>query len=132
MFSEPTTLITEGIRVTVRAAYIKEESNPRKNRYVFAYQINISNESRESVQLMRRKWLITDAYGRKRIVQGAGVIGRQPELAPGESHQYTSGCDFTTPLGKMEGFFFMIRINDGSDFRVRIPSFPLVKPEILN
>ena len=132
MFSQPTTLVTEGILVSVRTAYIQEESNPGKNRFVFAYQVLILNESRSNVQLLRRRWLITDAFGHKRIVQGDGVIGRQPELAPGESHQYTSGCDFSTDMGKMEGYFFMINKDDGREFKVRIPAFVVAKPELNN
>ena len=132
MFSKPTSLTTAGIRVTVGTAYIPEQSDPVSNRYVFAYKITIINESRYKVQLLRRKWFITDAVGKKRIVEGDGVIGQQPIIKPGESHQYISGCDFNVPLGKMEGEYFMKRLDDNSSFSVLVPSFMMVAPVILN
>lgn len=132
MFSELSSKITEGIRVSVRSAYIPEESSPRHSHYVFAYQVHIENESPYTVQLLSRKWIITNGTGQKQIVEGDGVIGKQPTLNPGEIHEYVSGCNFTTPIGKMEGHYLMVRKADGSKFRVRIPAFTMAAPEVLN
>ena len=132
MFSELSSRITQGICVSVRTAFIPEESSPRHHHFVFAYQINIENKSDFVVQLLSRKWIITDANGQKRIVKGDGVIGKQPVLAPGEMHEYVSGCDFSTPIGKMEGHYTMIRKHDNTEFLVKIPAFSMAAPQVLN
>ena len=132
MFSERSSKITEGIRVNVRSAYLREESLPEQEHYVFAYQVQIINESPYRVQLMRRKWVITDGVGFKRKVDGDGVIGQQPVLNPGESHEYISGCNFDIPVGKMEGWYYFVRSVDGSEFKVRIPQFTMFVPYLLN
>ncbi|MEM7035800.1 MAG: Co2+/Mg2+ efflux protein ApaG [Bacteroidota bacterium] len=123
---------TEGVLVSVRSAYVKEQSSPHLEHFVFAYKVRIVNESAHTVQLIGRKWLISDATGRKRMVTGEGVIGQQPILAPGESHEYISGCDFPTPIGQMHGFYFMERQVDGAELKVRIPRFTMVVPYLLN
>lgn len=124
--------ITEGIRVSVRTAYQPEQSAPAKDYYFFAYQIEITNESDETVQLLTREWHITDAVGKKRLVQGEGVVGKQPTLKPGDAHRYVSYCDFATLGGKMHGFFFMRRFSDDKMIPVRVPEFEMVVPFIGN
>jgi len=132
MFSERFSKVTEGIRVNVRSAYLREESLPLHEHYVFAYQVQIINESPYRVQLMRREWHITDGVGARREIEGDGVIGQQPVLNPGETHEYISGCDFDTPSGKMEGWYYFVRSVDGSEFKVRIPAFTMFVPYLLN
>lgn len=131
MFTDLSSTITEGVRVDVSTAWIREQSNPSLDHYVFAYKVKITNESRYEMQLLRRKWIITDGVGERREVQGDGVIGRQPVLLPGQEHEYMSGCDFITPIGKMTGFFFMAR-SDGRTLKVRIPEFIMAVPYYLN
>lgn len=131
MFTDFSTTITEGVRVDVSTAWIREQSNPSLDHYVFAYKVKITNDSPEQLQLLRRKWVITDGVGEKRVVQGEGVIGRKPVLVPGQEHGYISGCDFTTPIGKMSGFYYMLR-SDGSMLKVRIPEFVMAVPFYLN
>lgn len=131
MFSEPSSKITEGVRVAVRTAWLEERSSFANGHFVFAYKVQIYNESPQQVQLLRRKWIITDAVGRVRVVSGDGVIGEQPVLLPGESHEYISGCDFQTPIGHMTGYYYMVR-PDGSSLRVRIPDFTMSVPHLLN
>lgn len=131
MFSDANTTVTEGVRVDVRTAWLRERSSPQFGHFVFAYKVRITNESSERVQLLRRKWLITDAVGQKREVSGDGVVGRQPVLHPGEFHEYISGCDFITPVGQMKGYYYMQR-SDGSELRVEIPEFTMVVPHLLN
>ena len=132
MFSELVSVRTEDVIVSVQSAYLADQSNPLSDHFVFAYRIRITNESSETVQLLRRQWLIKDAYGRKRRVEGDGVVGLQPILAPGESHEYMSGCDFKSPIGQMKGYFFMVRKGDPTEFKVRIPTFSLATPPTLN
>lgn len=132
MFSELYSSITQGIRVNVRTAWLKEESDPDADHYVFAYQVEIVNESPYAIQLLRRKWHITDAIGRKRMVSGEGIVGRKPVIQPGEAHTYVSGCNFQEPVGQMVGYYSMVRLADKSEFQVRIPAFTMIVPWLLN
>ncbi len=126
--TEPTSsALTEGIRVRVQSLYLPEQSSPRDDRYVFAYTITISNESRATAQLRTRHWVITDGHGEVEEVRGDGVVGEQPKLAPGQSFQYTSGCVLTTPVGTMHGTYRFWR-DDGSYFDADIAPFSLASP----
>lgn len=132
MFSEVTFQVTQGIRVEVRTVYLVADSSPSHSQYVFAYKIRIVNESDESVQLLSRCWKIVDGLGNRRKVEGEGVVGMQPVLSPGEEHEYVSGCDFRTPVGRMHGHYTMARSSDSAQFRVRIPAFVMAAPAFLN
>lgn len=125
------TAVTQGIRVTVRPQWLEEHSVPQANRWVFAYTIAIANEGDETVQLVSRHWLITDANGNEESVVGDGVVGEQPILAPGDSHEYTSFCPLPTPLGSMRGTLRMVR-RDGTFFDAKIAPFTLAIPYSLN
>lgn len=125
-------MVTDGIRVSVRTAYMEEESSPKHLHYAFAYQIEIENESDHVVKLLSREWHITDGIGRKELVEGEGVVGKQPLLHPGEEHTYVSGTHFQTPVGKMEGWYYFIRLPERTRFRVRIPAFSMVIPALCN
>ena len=96
--------VSKGIRVHVTSHYSAEHSQP-KSLWFFLYTIKISNESTDTVQLISRHWIITNAENKVEEVQGPGVIGKQPVLAPGESFEYTSGCPLTTPFGMMKGTY---------------------------
>ncbi len=126
------TITTNGIAVSVVTQYLPDHSNPLANQFYFGYHITIENSSPFTVQLMKRKWLIFDSVGIVRIVEGDGVVGEQPVLAPGQSHEYTSFCDLTTEMGKMRGQYLMIRKSDGSSFEVEIPEFFMCAPFKLN
>jgi ApaG protein len=103
-----------------------------KPRFVFVYQIEIGNESQEIMQLISREWYITDGLGHTYKVEGEGVVGRQPVMAPGDTYRYTSGTHFCTPIGKMEGLYHMRRFSDNSLRSVVIPEFIMVTPPLLN
>ena len=119
--------VTRGIRVQVLSEYAGDRSDPRNNQWFFLYTIEITNEGTDTVQLVSRHWIITDAEGRVEEVRGPGVVGQQPVLAPGESFSYTSGCPLTTPFGTMEGTYQMITAN-GSSFDAKIAPFTLSEP----
>jgi len=121
---------TRGIRVTVRAFYLSDQSEPERSHYVWAYRVEIANEGRETVQLLRRTWLITDGLGRTQQVHGAGVIGEQPVLEPGETFEYTSGTPLGTPSGFMRGAYHMVATATGENFDVAIPAFSLDSPHL--
>lgn len=122
---------TDGIRVTVKAVYVPEQSSPRMRRYVFAYTVKIANEGAAAAQLRSRHWVITDGDGKVEEVRGPGVVGQQPNLEPGDEFEYTSGCVLATPRGEMRGTYQMHR-PDGSTFDATIAPFGLTLPFSLN
>ena len=119
--------VTRGVRVRVVASYLPQQSDPEEGRWVWAYVIDIENDSGETVQLVDRHWIITDALGRVEEVQGPGVVGEQPVLEPGDSYQYTSGCPLGTDSGVMVGSYGMIT-ERGERFEAAIPAFSLHLP----
>lgn len=125
-------LTTNGITVSVETQYLSAHSNPRELKFLFGYHIVIENGSPFTVQLLRRHWLIQDSDGQLREVEGEGVIGVQPVLQAGESHEYASFCNLETEIGKMRGTYLMSRLDDGSLFEVTIPEFRMVAPFRLN
>lgn len=124
--------VTEGIRIIVRSMFIPEQSNIAGKAFVFAYRITIRNESDATVQLLQRHWDIVDGYGAERTVDGEGVVGVQPVLPPNHQHTYVSGCVFPTPIGTMEGYYTMERLDDGTLFEVKIPKFLMEAPFLYN
>ena len=120
--------ITRDIRVTVRPEYLEAQSKPDENYFVWAYTIVIENLGQETVTLKTRYWKITDSAGRHQEVRGAGVVGEQPTLRPGESFQYTSGAPLTTSSGFMAGAYQM-ETAAGEAFNVEIPAFSLDSPQ---
>lgn len=132
MYSQGVSKVTEGIRVIVKVAYIPSESSSKRNHFVFAYRIEIQNESPYRVQLLRRKWIIRDCTGLPKVVEGKGVVGEQPIIDPGDEYGYASGCNIRTPVGKMYGTYTMVREADGETFEVRIPTFVMATPFVLN
>lgn len=116
--------ITEGIRVEVMARHTPENSRPGQGEWVFQYTVRITNQSTETVQLISRHWIITDATDHREEVRGPGVVGEQPVLDPGESFQYSSWCPLKTPTGVMHGTYQMVRKN-GGQFDIAIAPFAL-------
>ena len=126
------TAVTEGIGVSVTTEYQHGYSSPLQAHFVFTYRITIENNSDHTIQLLRRHWLIYDAHGQIREVEGEGVIGLQPVLEPGERHEYVSGCNLHSSIGKMVGTYLVERLIDGKQFRIQVPEFTMVVPYQLN
>ncbi len=122
---------TEGVRVTVKAAFWPERSSPDNNQWAFTYAVTVKNEGARTATLRARHWVITDANGRVEEVRGEGVVGKQPRLEGGESFEYTSWAMLRTPFGTMRGEYVMERI-DGSRFEAKIGEFVLTQPNALN
>ena len=122
------TQTTRSITVTVKPFYLDDQSSPDNNHYVWAYRVRIENHGGRTVQLLRRRWQITDAIGRIQEVQGSGVVGEQPVLHPGEAYEYTSGTPLPTPSGIMVGAYQM-ESEDGEKFDIDIPAFSLDSPQ---
>ena len=129
MFSSET--VTRGVRVRVKSQYDPSRSRPNQQQWFFLYTIQISNEGAETVQLISRHWIITDANGKVEEVQGPGVVGEQPVLATGQSFEYTSGCPLTTPFGTMHGTYQMTTTS-GTRFDAQIAAFTLSEPHALH
>ncbi|MCE2732059.1 MAG: Co2+/Mg2+ efflux protein ApaG [Cyclobacteriaceae bacterium] len=126
------TEITKGIKVSVETEYQPAYSSPSQYHYVFTYRVTIENQSEYTIQLMRRKWQVYDAGFQVREVEGEGVVGLQPVIEPGQNHQYVSGCNLKSGIGKMHGIYLMERIVDGTQIEVKIPEFIMVTPLRLN
>jgi ApaG protein len=119
------------ISINVETQFLSDQSDKEDSRYVFAYTITIHNNGRIPVQLLTRRWLITDAQGRIQEVSGDGVIGEQPTIRPGAYHRYSSFSVLETPVGTMEGSYGMVN-NEGSAFHAPIAAFRLAVPGIVN
>lgn len=119
--------VTNHVRVEVNAQYAPEHSRPFECEWFFYYTVRITNEGDETVQLLSRHWIITDAGGHTEEVRGPGVVGEQPALAPGESFQYTSGCPLRTSTGLMRGTYQMVT-EGGDHFDIEIAPFALHEP----
>ncbi len=120
---------TRGLKVQVTPAFLDDESSPEDNRFVWSYTITIENTGAETVQLRSRYWRITDATGRVMEVRGAGVVGQQPTLKPGDQFEYTSGTPLSTPSGFMTGTYQMLS-DGGESFQIDIPLFSLDMPNV--
>lgn len=126
-----TLILNKSIDVSVETQYIKEQSKPEQDFYVFSYTITITNNGREAAQLMTRHWLIKDSNSKSQEVRGDGVVGEQPILKPGESFVYTSGTMIETPVGTMRGSYGMVGEN-GNSFDATINEFILATPRVLH
>jgi len=122
---------TRGITVRVSVSYLPDQSEPDRGRWFWAYHIRIENDGAMAVQLLTRHWIITDGRGHSHSVEGEGVVGEQPLIAPGASFDYVSGCPLSTPTGDMVGTYHM-RGEDGSGFDIAIPKFLLTAPAVLH
>ena len=125
--------ITNGIRIRVVSQYLPDHasSEPRDRQWFFTYTVRITNDGLDTVQLISRHWIITDANGHTEEVRGPGVVGAQPVLAPGESFEYTSGCPLRTAFGTMKGAYQMVS-DDGQEFDAEIAPFALNVPYAVN
>jgi len=119
---------THGIVVRVRPSYLAGQSDPDGGRWVWAYQVEIENRGDGPVQLVARRWTITDGGGHVEEVRGPGVVGEQPVIRPGDSYSYASGCPLGTASGSMTGVYFMVD-STGRTFEAAIPTFSLDVPD---
>ena len=113
--------------MSVEPTYLESRSSPDDSQYFWAYRVIIENQGRETVQLLSRHWMITNARGEMTEVKGPGVVGEQPILKPGESFEYTSGAPLDTSSGMMGGAYQM-ETDSGERFDIEIPTFSLDRP----
>lgn len=119
------------IEVSARSTFVRDQSVPDEDKYVFAYTVTIRNTGTVAAQLKTRHWIITDAKGHIQEVRGEGVVGEQPHLSPGESFRYTSAAMLETPVGTMHGSYQMTA-DDGTEFVAPIPPFGLALPNMIH
>ena len=127
----PNAATTDGVTVRVSVSYLPEQSEPERGRWFWAYHLRLENEGTETVQLLTRHWVITDGRGARHSVEGEGVVGEQPVLAPGAIHNYNSFCHLKTSVGTMHGAYTMVTPS-GETFEARIAPFTLAVPNALN
>ena len=123
--------ITHSVEVRVEAYFLEEQSDTNNGLFTFAYRVKLKNMGQDTVQLLRRHWVITDSNGQVRHVKGDGVVGEQPVLQPGQNYEYVSGSRLESPIGTMEGTYQMVN-QKGETFDVKIPPFTLAVPSLLN
>ncbi len=119
------------IIVSAYPQYVADQSDPERDHYLFAYTIRITNSGTVAAQLISRHWIITDGELRVEEVRGLGVVGEQPLIRPGETYEYSSGCQLETPVGTMRGNYQMVA-EDGTTFEAEIPEFTLSIPRVLH
>jgi ApaG protein len=124
--------VSNGIKIQVTTSFEPSFSNVIENNYYFSYTITITNYNNFSVQLLRRYWLIIDAFFHHREVDGEGVVGQQPVILPSESYSYSSACDLRAPIGKMLGHYLFKNTYSHQTFEATIPAFVLCYPEVNN
>ena len=122
---------TRGVEITVQSRFVPERSEPDQEQWFFAYTVQIRNLGTETVQLVSRHWVITDANGEVEEVRGPGVVGEQPVLTPGESFEYTSACPLGTAFGTMHGSYRMV-VRGGEEFDAEIAPFTLAEPHAVH
>ncbi len=126
------TEITEGVKVSVEAEYQPEYSSPSQYHYVFTYRVTIENNSDKTIQVLTREWFIQDIGHSLRKVAGEGIVGQQPVIEPGNTHQYVSGCNLKSGIGSMTGHYGIERLMDGKKLTISIPKFQMIAPFKLN
>ncbi len=119
------------VEIEVETAYLPEQSDPESRRFVFSYHITITNHNTQAVQLLNRRWMIVDGNEQVQEVEGEGVVGEQPVIAPEDSYSYTSGTVLATSVGSMQGHYQM-QADDGQLFTAPIPPFTLAQPNALH
>ena len=119
--------MTAGVTVRVAVNFMPDQSRTEARRWFWVYHIRIENRRDDTIQLLTRHWRITDSRGMVSLVDGEGVVGEMPILAPGQTHDYVSGCELMTNMGSMEGHY-TFAAGDGARFDVAIPFFPLAAP----
>lgn len=124
--------VTNGIKISVKTNFEGTVFQNYRMYFSFSYEITIENQSNDSVQLISRHWKIYDSLKNTEIVEGEGVIGKKPILAPKKSYTYSSFCNLTSPIGSMKGFFNMINFTSTKSIVVQVPTFQLTVPAISN
>lgn len=124
--------ITKGIKVVVKVRYAGQSLRLNTLLNFFNYEISIENRNSNTVQLLRRYWLIKDSLNNDATVEGEGVVGKTPVINPEGIFEYTSGCSIMGYTGSMQGYFTFVDLSTSEIFHVKIPLFNMSIPKIFN
>ena len=119
------------IVVSAEVVYLPQQSSADDDQYVFGYTMRIKNEGMQKAKLLRRHWVVTGDAGVVQTISGEGVVGENPDIAPGEQHQYTSFSMLNSPVGSMHGHY-EFELADGETVKADIPAFGLAVPGIVH
>ena len=119
------------IKIDIETRFLPQQSDPESHRFVFSYNITITNHYTQAVQLLSRRWVVTDGNEHVQEIEGEGVVGEQPLIQPNASYQYTSGTVLATRVGSMFGHYTM-ETAEGERFNASIPAFTLAQPNALH
>ena len=118
---------TKDVIVRVEPEYLAEQSSPSDSRFIWAYTVEIDNQSEDDLRVTGRYWHIADSRGQVQEVRGQGVVGEKPVVRAGEQFRYTSGAPLSAPSGMMSGSYRVER-EDGESYDIDIPVFVLDSP----
>ncbi len=124
--------LTYGVKISVENIYREDLSNVENNIYFFNYRIEIENANSFDIQLISRFWYIFDSLNPVKEVEGSGIVGERPIIPPGKSYTYVSGCDLSSDIGYMKGYYKFLRVDTKEIFKVTIPRFDLYSKQKLN
>ena len=96
---------TDNVIVRVEPEFLAEQSSPKDSRFIWAYTVEIDNQSGRDLTVTDRFWHIADSAGKVQEVRAAGVVGETPMVKSGETFRYTSGAPLTAPSGMMRGAY---------------------------
>ena len=117
-----------GLHVTVdRVVYQPDAQTPADRPHCFAYFISIHNDSDVPVTIKGRKWVVRNALGEITAVEGDGVVGQSPTIAPGEKFSYNSYHLLDTDVAVAEGGYLGVD-SLGRKVVTRIPRFEMRVP----
>jgi ApaG protein len=109
-----------------RVEYVVGASGPPDRPHQFVYYVTIHNDSTRAVTIVGRKWVVRNALGHRLVIEGDGVVGQFPRLAPGEQFHYNS-YHLVDSDSEAEGAY-LAKDEGGKDLVVRIPAFRLDLP----
>jgi len=118
---------TDDVIVRVEPEFLAEQSNPSDSRFIWAYTVEIDNQSGRDLTVVERFWQIADSRGQVHEVRGSGVVGERPVVKSGEVFRYTSGAPLTAPSGMMRGTY-TVKDESGESFDIIVPTFLLDSP----
>lgn len=118
---------TKDIVVRVEPEYLPDQSSPSDGRYIWAYTVEIDNQSDDDLRVTGRYWHIADSRGQVQEVRGQGVVGEKPVVKAGEQFRYTSGAPLSAPSGMMSGSY-RVESENGDAYDIEIPVFLLDSP----
>lgn len=124
--------ITKGIKISVETVYNGPFFKGIHSNHAFSYSVTIENNTKDNIQVLGRYWEIFDSLNNKEIVEGKGIVGKTPIIAPFDSHKYSSNCFLVASAGSMKGHYNILNLTTEDEFNVQIPTFQLTTKALSN